>query len=92
MSVRELVEGVKDVLETTPPEILSDIMRNGITLSGGGALLLGLDKLLQNVLRIPIYVVDDPLSAVARGTGIILDDLEYFKEVLIRNQDELPPR
>ncbi|MEI7810704.1 MAG: rod shape-determining protein [bacterium] len=92
LSVRELVEGVKDVLETTPPEILSDIMRNGITLSGGGALLLGLDKLLQNVLRIPIYVVDDPLSAVARGTGIILDDLEYFKEVLIRNQDELPPR
>ena len=92
LSLKELVEGVKDVLETTPPEILSDIMRNGITLSGGGALLLGLDKLLQNVLKIPIYVVDDPLSAVARGTGIILDDLEYFKDVLIKNQDELPPR
>jgi len=91
-SVKELVEGVKDVLETTPPEILSDIMHNGIMLSGGGALLLGLDKLLQNVLRIPIYVVDDPLSAVARGTGVILDDLESYKEVLIRNQDELPPR
>ena len=91
-SIKELIEGVKDVLETTPPEILSDIMHNGIMLSGGGALLLGLDKLLQNVLRIPIYVVDDPLSAVARGTGIILDDLESFKEVLIRNQDELPPR
>ena len=91
-SVKELIEGVKDVLETTPPEILSDIMHNGIMLSGGGALLLGLDKLLQNVLRIPIYVVDDPLSAVARGTGIILDDLESYKEVLIRNQDELPPR
>ena len=92
LSVKELVEGVKDVLETTPPEILSDIMHNGIMLSGGGALLLGLDKLLQNVLRIPIYVVDDPLSAVARGTGVILDDLESFKEVLICNQDELPPR
>jgi len=91
-SIKELIEGIKDVLETTPPEILSDIMHGGITLSGGGALLLGLDKLLQNVLRIPIYVVDDPLSAVARGTGIILDDIPSFKEVLIRNQDELPPR
>lgn len=92
LSLREFVEGVKDVLETTPPEILSDIMRNGITLSGGGALLLGIDRLLQNVLKIPIYVVDDPLSAVARGTGIILDDLDYYQEVLISHRDELPPR
>jgi rod shape-determining protein MreB len=92
LSIKEFVEGVKDVLETTPPEILSDIMRNGIMLSGGGALLFGIDKLLQNVLRIPVYVVDDPLSAVARGTGIILDNMEYYSEVLIGNQDELPPR
>ena len=92
LSIKEFVEGVKDVLETTPPEILSDIMHNGIMLSGGGALLLGIDRLLQNVLHIPVYVVDDPLSAVARGTGIILDDLDYYREVLIGNQDELPPR
>ena len=92
LSIKEFVEGVKDVLETTPPEILSDIMRNGIMLSGGGALLMGMDRLLQSVLRIPVYVVDDPLSAVARGTGIILDDLDRYKEVLIGNQDELPPR
>jgi len=92
LSIKEFVEGVKDVLETTPPEILSDIMRNGISLSGGGALLSGIDKLLQNVLRIPIYVVDDPLSAVARGTGVILDDLEHYRDVLIGSQDELPPR
>jgi rod shape-determining protein MreB len=91
-SVKELVEGVKDVLENTPPEILSDVMHRGITLSGGGALLLGLDVLLQNVLKLPVYVVDDPLSAVARGTGIVLDDLKYYDEVLISNQDELPPR
>ncbi|MEK7588434.1 MAG: rod shape-determining protein [Patescibacteria group bacterium] len=91
-SVRELVEGVKDVLENTPPEILSDVMRRGITLSGGGALLVGLDRLLQSILKIPIYVVDDPLSAVARGTGVVLDDVEAYKEVLIGNQDELPPR
>lgn len=92
ISIKEFVEGVKDVLETTPPEILGDIMHKGITLSGGGALLFGLAELLQNVLKIPVYIVDDPLSAVARGTGIILDDLEYYKEVLIGNQDELPPR
>ena len=91
-SVRELVDGIKDVLETTPPEILSDVMHRGITLSGGGALLSGLDRLLQGVLKIPVYVVDDPLSAVARGTGIILDDIEAYRDVLIGNQDELPPR
>jgi rod shape-determining protein MreB len=91
-SIKELIEGVKDVLETTPPEILSDIMHSGITLSGGGALLSGLGELLQNVLKIPVYIVDDPLSAVARGTGVILDDLESFREILIGNQDELPPR
>lgn len=92
LSIKEFVEGVKDVLETTPPEILSDIMRNGITLTGGGALLTGIDRLLQGVLRIPINIVDDPLSAVARGTGVILDNLEYYREVLIGNQNELPPR
>jgi rod shape-determining protein MreB len=91
-AVKELIEGVKDVLETTPPEILSDVMHRGITLSGGGALIAGLDRLLSNLLKIPVYVVDDPLSSVARGTGVILDDLESYKEVLIGNQDELPPR
>jgi len=91
-SIRNLVEGVKDMLETTPPEILSDIMHRGITLSGGGALLSGLDQLLQKVLKIPVYVVEDPLSAVARGTGVILDNIPLYKEVLIGNQDELPPR
>ncbi len=91
-SVRELVDGVKDVLETTPPEILSDVMRGGITLTGGGALISGMGEFLQNILKIPVHVVDDPLSAVARGAGVILDDLESYKEVLIGNQDELPPR
>ena len=91
-SIRELVEGVKNVLETTPPEILSDIMHRGITLSGGGALLSGLDRLLASALKIPVYVIDDPLSAVARGTGVILDDLPAYQDVLVGHQDELPPR
>ncbi|HEY4513540.1 MAG TPA: rod shape-determining protein [Candidatus Paceibacterota bacterium] len=92
LSVKGLVDGVKDMLETTPPEILSDIMHRGITLTGGGALLPGLDELLKRVLKIPVYVVEDPLSAVARGTGVILDDIPLYKDVLIGNQDELPPR
>ncbi len=91
-SINGLVDGIKDVLESTPPEILSDIMRGGVVLSGGGALLQGLDRLLMNILKIPVYVVDDPLSAVARGTGVILDDIESYREVLVGHQNELPPR
>jgi rod shape-determining protein MreB and related proteins len=92
VSIKALVEGVKDMLESTPPEILSDIMHNGITLSGGGALINGLDQVLSRALKIPVYVVEDPLSAVARGTGVILDNIPFYKEVLVGNQNELPPR
>lgn len=92
ISIREFVDGVKDLLESTPPEILSDIMKRGITLSGGGALIMGLDQLLSEALKIPIYVVDDPLSAVARGCGVVLEDFENFKDVLINTQDDLHSR
>lgn len=83
-SVSVLVDGVKEILETTPPEVVGDIMKGGIILSGGGALLRGLDTLLQSTLNIPVYVAEDPLTAVARGCGIILDNLEMFEEALIR--------
>ncbi len=91
-SIAGLIDGVKEVLETTPPEILADVMHRGVVLSGGGALLAGLDELLHSVLKIPVYVAEDPLSAVARGAGIVLEDIEYYKEVLIGTGDELPPR
>lgn len=91
-SIAQLVDSVKEVLETTPPEILSDMMHRGIVLVGGGALITGLDTILQKILKIPVYIAEDPLSAVARGTGVILDDIEYYREVLINAQDELPPR
>jgi len=91
-SISNLIDGIKEVLETTPPEILSDIMHRGIVLVGGGALTQGLDLLLQNVLKIPVYVTDDPLTAVARGTGVILENMENFREVLITIEDELPPK
>ncbi len=87
-SVAILVDGVKEVLETTPPEILSDIMHRGIVLTGGGALLRGLDILLQDMLKIPVFIAEDPLTAVARGTGVILDDLPYYEEVLVSMDDD----
>jgi rod shape-determining protein MreB len=91
-SIDSLVESVKEVLETTPPEVLSDVMHRGIYLSGGGALIRGLDKLIEEYTKIKVIVVSDPLTAVCRGTGIILENLEQFKEVLISNEDELPPK
>lgn len=91
-SIISLVDGIKEVLETTPPELLSDIMHRGLVLAGGGALLKGLDILLGSVLKIPIYIAEDPLTAVARGTGVILDDFESFKEVLINTDDTSVPR
>lgn len=83
-SVNVLIDGVKEILEITPPEVVGDIMNKGIILSGGGALLRGLDTLLQNLLNIPVYVAEDPLTAVARGTGMILDDLELYEEALLK--------
>ena len=80
-SILGLVDGVKEVLETTPPELLSDIMHRGLVLSGGGAMIRGLDTLLRNTLKIPIYIAEDPLTAVARGTGVVLDDFDIYKEV-----------
>ncbi len=83
-SVMVLVDGVKEILETTPPEVVGDIMNNGIILSGGGALLRGLDMLIQKTLGIPVYVAEDPLTAVARGTGMILDNLALYEEALLK--------
>ena len=91
-SISGLIDGIKEVLETTPPEILADVMQRGIILSGGGALLSGLDTLLHNELKMPIYIAEDPLSAVARGAGVVLEDLDYYKEVLIGTGNELSPR
>ncbi len=88
-SIDTLVESAKEVLETTPPEILSDVMNRGIHLVGGGALIKGLAGLLTSSLKLPVYIAEDPLTAIARGTGIILEDLEKYNDVLIQNEDEL---
>jgi rod shape-determining protein MreB and related proteins len=82
-SISQLVDGSKEVLEITPPEILADVMQRGVYLTGGGALLRGLDELLAQTLKIPVHIAADPLSAVARGAGIVLEDLDTYREVLI---------
>lgn len=91
-SIENLIESIIEVLESTPPEILSDIMQKGVYLSGGGALIKGLAELIENEINIPVHITADPLTAVARGAGIILEDLEKFKCILIENEGELPTK
>jgi len=89
-SVDVLLDAVKEVIETTPPEIVSDIINRGIFIAGGGALIRGFDKILSKHVEVPVYLVDEPLTAVARGTGIVLENFEDFQDMLIKNDDELP--
>jgi rod shape-determining protein MreB len=78
-----IVEAVKIPLEQTPPELAADIVDRGIVLTGGGALLKNLDKLLREETSLPIIVADDPLSTVALGSGQTLDSIETLKRVII---------
>jgi len=82
-SVYKIVDIVKITLEKTPPELSSDIMEKGIILAGGGALIKNLDKLLSNETGMPVYVAEDPLDSVVRGTGKTLEDIERLKSVLV---------
>lgn len=90
-SVEELVDAVKEVLETTPPEILADVMQRGIYLAGGGALIRGLPEFLAASLGVPVIVASDPLTAVVRGTSVILSDIDTYREALVKSDDELVP-
>ncbi len=92
VSLSALIESVKEVLEITPPEIVSDVMNKGIVLAGGGSLIKGIKESLEKELRLPVYVAEDPLTAVVRGTGIVLENIDKFKEVLLDDEDEIPPR
>ncbi len=82
-SVRTIVENIKATLEVTPPELVADIYERGIVLTGGGALLKGLDELISKETTIPVRIIDDPLTAVVRGAGALLDDETLLKEVAL---------
>lgn len=81
--LREIVQIIKSVLEVTPPELCSDIMDKGIHISGGGALLKNIDKLITRVTGVPATIADNPLFCVARGTGIVLENLDEYKRNVI---------
>ncbi|MBU2575688.1 rod shape-determining protein [Patescibacteria group bacterium] len=79
--VRSIVDSIRTTVENAPSELMSDLYESGILLSGGGALLRGIDELIKKELQIPVNVVDDPLTTVVRGTGILLEDNSLLKEV-----------
>ena len=79
--LREIAEALRDVLEKMPPDLAGDIVNHGIILTGGGALIRQLDKYLSNIVRIPVFVADEPLLAVARGTGRALEEIDLLQEL-----------
>jgi len=87
-SIRAIVENIKSALEMTPPELVADIYERGIVLTGGGALLKGIDTVLSRAAEIPVRIADDPLTCVVRGTGILLDDLELLKTIALPSSQE----
>lgn len=90
-SINVLVNAIKATVEETPPELVADIMHRGIVLVGGGSLLRGLDRLISEETHIPVRVAEDSLTAVVRGTGIILEDVEALREVLVSTDYEKVP-
>ena len=85
-SIGKIIETVKITLEKTPPELAADLIEKGIVLTGGGALLKNLDKILSQETNMPVYITDDPLECVVRGTGKVLEELERLKPVLINSR------
>lgn len=91
-SLKVVVNSIKSVIEEIPPELISDIMHKGIVLAGGGALLRGLDKLVHEATTMPVVIAEDPLTCVARGAGVVVEDLEVLKDVLVPTELPKIPR
>jgi len=91
-SVRQIVAAVKTTVEETPPELLADIMTKGIYLTGGGSLLKGLDILIQEEIKMPTKIIEDPLTAMVRGAGMVLENLDKLHETLTEAENLEPPK
>ena len=91
-SLALIVDTIKDTIEETPPELVADIMDQGIVLAGGGALLAGLDRRIAEATQMPVHVANDPLTCVVRGTGVVLEELDLMEEVLVADTYARPPR
>jgi rod shape-determining protein MreB len=81
--IHEIVEGIAETVEETPPELIGDIMEHGIVLAGGGSLLRGIDKLIATEVKMPVWITDDPQTAVVRGCGKLLDDEALLRKVKV---------
>src|SRR6187397_1903737 len=92
VSVQQIVDTIKDTIEETPPELVADIMDQGIVLAGGGALLQGLDRRVSEATQMPVHVADDPLTCVARGTGKALEELDVLERTLVAETYSHSPR
>ncbi len=86
-SVKQIVAAIKTTIEETPPELLSDVMTNGIFLAGGGSLLRGLDQLIAKETKMPCRIIDDPLTSVVRGSGIALENLETLETLVAKDEE-----
>lgn len=91
-SIRTLVNTIKLTIEETPPELLADIMHRGVTMVGGGSLLRGLDRLIAQETLMPVQVDQEPTTTVVRGTGIVLENLDQLREVLVDTEANNVPR
>lgn len=87
-SVNAVIEGIKSTLEITPPELAADIYQRGLVLAGGGSLLSGIDQVIAQITKIPVRVIDDPVTCAVRGMGLILEDENLLKEVVIPSTQE----
>jgi rod shape-determining protein MreB len=81
--INVIVESVRRAFEKTPPELAADIAENGLVLAGGGALIRGLDKLLEEEMNIKVIVADDPLTSVVMGAGMALENMREYKRMLV---------
>lgn len=79
--LKEIADALKDVLEVMPPDLAGDIVENGIVLTGGGALIRGFDKYLSDIVKLPVFVADEPLLAVAKGTGKALEEIDLLQQL-----------
>lgn len=85
-SLEEIIQTIRILLRDTPPELSADVMDKGMILSGGGALLKNLDQLISQSTGVPCFIADDPLTCVARGTGVVLDNLEIYKRSILNKK------
>ena len=87
-SIKIIINNIKSAVEESPPELVGEIMQKGIILAGGGGLIKGLNKLISEQTEMPVHKMEDPLTAVVRGIGMVLEDLDSLKSVLIETGDE----